>query len=249
MAGLLAGLLGIGGGAIMAPLLLFVFESRGEAAVAGALSALATSVTAMLFTALPSFATHAWHGSINWRHLLALAPAASLASLLAVQFAVTLPAVALIALMIAYLGYSALKVMQAPALGRGSERAVTLRAPVLIGIGCAAGLLGPVTGTGGGVVTSASLLRLAQPVIHAIGTSSGVTLAVAVTAAVGYANLGGGYVRLGWVAGLAPACVLTSIVGARLANRLPPGKLRLAYIVFVSLILLRLSYSAWERFR
>jgi uncharacterized membrane protein YfcA len=64
--GIIAGLLGIGGGVVVVPILIFVFTAQGFAAQHMMQLALATSLGSIVFTSVASFMTHHRHGAVRW---------------------------------------------------------------------------------------------------------------------------------------------------------------------------------------
>ncbi len=72
--GFFAGLLGIGGGAVMVPMLVFVFTAQGLPAEHVMHIALGTAMATIVFTSLSSMRAHHAHGAVDWHVARALAP-------------------------------------------------------------------------------------------------------------------------------------------------------------------------------
>jgi len=72
--GFLAGLLGIGGGAVMVPMLVWVFTAQGLPAAHILHVALGTSMATIFFTSLSSMRAHHRHGAVDWRIARAISP-------------------------------------------------------------------------------------------------------------------------------------------------------------------------------
>lgn len=73
--GFLAGLLGIGGGMVMVPVLTYLLTGLGIAAELGVKMAIATSMSAILFTSISSILAHQKRGAVRWdivKHLALL---------------------------------------------------------------------------------------------------------------------------------------------------------------------------------
>ena len=64
--GFFAGLLGIGGGAAMVPVLAFIFAAKDFASIHVVHLALGTAMATMLFTSISSVRAHHQHGAVNW---------------------------------------------------------------------------------------------------------------------------------------------------------------------------------------
>ena len=67
IAGYLAGMFGIGGGIIIMPVLMFLFDAQHFPAEHLLHLALGTSMAAILFTSLSSLRKHHQHGAVNWQ--------------------------------------------------------------------------------------------------------------------------------------------------------------------------------------
>ena len=92
--GFLAGLLGIGGGMVMVPMLVFVFTAKGFPAEHMMHLSLATSMATIVFTSLSSVRAHHRHGAVDWTVARAMAPgivAGALAATLVAGFVPTRP--------------------------------------------------------------------------------------------------------------------------------------------------------------
>ena len=74
VAGVLAGLLGIGGGLVIVPMLTFVFTSQGITHDVILHLALGTSLASILFTSLSSMRSHHRHGAVVWPVVLRITP-------------------------------------------------------------------------------------------------------------------------------------------------------------------------------
>src|SRR5262245_55313728 len=79
--GFFSGLLGIGGGALMVPLLAFIFAAKGFPELYVVHLALGTSVAAMLFTAAASARSHHRHNAVNRQVLARMVPGVILGTL------------------------------------------------------------------------------------------------------------------------------------------------------------------------
>ena len=245
VAGLFAGLMGIGGGIIMTPLLLLVFESMGMPAEDAALGAVSTSLAAIFFTAVPSASVHAYHGSVHWRTLAWLSPAAALASVAAAWVATTIPPVFLVYLLVALLVFSVIRIVL-PKKGAASGKEPRPRWYASGGIGLAAGFFGTLTGTGGGFLVTPFLAWLGVPLIVAIGTSAGNVTVISLSATLSFQGTG---LNIPALLALAPGNLVMAAVGARLANVLPAKKLSVVYAACLCLIAARLMYWIWIQYQ
>ena len=242
LAGLSSGLFGVGGGVVMTPLLFLWFESTGQEALEATLNALATSIAAILFTSIASMTTHAFHKSIRWMYTKWLIPASLFGAAVSAYVAQFLPAVLLIGLLVSYLGFSSWKISRSTLITKEDKTVRTLSNMTLTVIGFFAGLLGPITGTGGGIVVSTTLSNLGQPLIMAIGTSAAVLFGVAVTGTIVF-SAGPGEISQNALIGLAPTCLIFASIGARFANRVNLNVLKRIYAIFLAVMAMRLCWS------
>jgi hypothetical protein len=90
--GFLAGLLGVGGGAIMVPLLVAVYAAQGLPAEQTLRFALGTSMATIFFTSLSSTRAHHLRGAVDWRVVRAMSPGILFGSFAAALIAGLLPA-------------------------------------------------------------------------------------------------------------------------------------------------------------
>jgi uncharacterized protein len=226
--GFFSGLLGIGGGSSMVPVLAFVFAAKGyDDAVH---LALGTTISTMLFTSVASVRSHHLHNAVNWRVLRVMAPGVLVGTfggaLLAGKLDVRLLSVAFTAL-IYYFSFQMLR-SQTPHAERTLPGAATMSA-----FGALIGFISSLSATGGASLVVPFLVKRNLAVHEAIGTAAAVGWPIAAAGAVGYAistyGASGlppysiGYIYLPALAGVAIASVLVAPVGAAIAHR-TPGK-------------------------
>jgi uncharacterized membrane protein YfcA len=226
--GFFSGLLGIGGGSAMVPVLAFVFAAKGfDDAVH---LALGTAISTMLFTSVASVRSHHLHNAVNWRALREMAPGVLAGTfggaLLAGTLDVRLLSIAF-TLLIYYFSFQMLR-SQTP----HAERALPGTA-AMSSFGAFIGFISSLSATGGASLVVPFLVKRNLGVHEAIGTAAAVGWPIAAAGALGYA-IGGyrgaglppwsvGYIYLPALAGVAVASVLVAPVGAAIAHR-TPGK-------------------------
>src|SRR5512137_3026819 len=86
-AGFMAGLLGVGGGGIIVPLLTFIFSAQKISVDHSVHLALGTSLTCMIITSSASMRAHASRGAVVWRMVAGMAPGIILGAFLATRLA------------------------------------------------------------------------------------------------------------------------------------------------------------------
>ena len=232
LVGIVSGLVGVGGGIVMVPLLYLWFahpEWSGISVPAQyhAVVAHATSLFAIVPTAMAGLVAYHRSKLVAWRIALPMAVTAVLAAALGVQVAVRLPPEALKAGFGAFLVASGLNLLfssrRDQVEGEGGRRGLALA----VGGGIFIGFITSLLGVGGGIVAIPLLIYLVRLEVKKVAaTSLGIVVFSALTAALTYAVTGWDHPELpsgslGYIyfpAGLAllPGSVLTARVGVNL---------------------------------
>jgi uncharacterized membrane protein YfcA len=244
--GFLAGLLGIGGGMLMVPMLFFVFTAKGFPAQHLMHFALGTAMMTVAFTSASSVLAHHRHGGVEWPVARAMAPgivAGSLGAALAAGFVPTRPLAVFFA---AFMFYAAAQMFfqTAPVPSRRLPGAAGLFAA-----GSGIGAISSILAAGGAFLSIPFLVRCNVPVKRAIGTAAANGFPIAVAGTVGYIVQGLraqdlpqgsiGFVYFPALVLIVAASMPLAPLGARLAHRLPVRRLR----VLFSLMLLAIATS------
>lgn len=246
-AGLLAGLLGVGGGLIIVAALAWLLPLRGFPADHVMHVALATSLASIVLTSLSSTRAHGKRGSVLWPSVAALAPGMVIGGLAGAQLASHMPSDVLRYVVAAYCLVAAaqLRYGQVRAGHAASESAPA--GPLLFGAGIAIGIFAAIVGIGGGSMTVPLLVWLGVVPVRAVGTSAACGFAIAVASAAGFVygghSLGAalpagslGFVYLPAAAGIALASVLVAPLGVRLAHALSGAALKQVFAGFLVLM-------------
>lgn len=249
-AGFLAGLLGVGGGLVIVPALVFAFEHAAVAPQHVLHLALGTSLASILFTSLSSIRSHHARGAVDWAIVRAIAPGILLGTF----------AGALFAGQISTLGLKWFFVVFASLVGvqmySGAKPAAARDLPGAAGMFAGGGLIGAVSslvGIGGGSL-SVPFMTWCNVAIHrAVGTSAAIGFPIALAGALGYIASGLsvnglpsgalGFVYLPALAGIVVTSVLTAGSGARLAHRLPVARLKKLFALLLLLMALKMLWS------
>ncbi|GBD23239.1 hypothetical protein HRbin29_00899 [bacterium HR29] len=238
--GLFAGLTGVGGGAILVPLLVSALRMRQHAAHG-------TSLAVIGAGALAGAATYARTTSIDWPLAMTLLPTALLGAAAGATFVQRIPAIRLRALFGAFLFAVALR-MALPLGGAAAHVDGVWRLLLGAGTGLAGGLLSGALGVGGGAVFVPALVLLFGESQHA---AQGVSLAVIVpTAAAGTAT----HWRHGSVDGsvaawLALGAVPGSAAGAAVASSLRADVLQRGFAAVLLAVGAQMVWSGWRAAR
>ena len=246
-AGLLAGLLGVGGGIIIVPMLAWLFAQQGFASESVMHYAVGTSLAVIIPTSLSSMLTHQRLGGVLWpvacRMTAGVIPGALLGSWLAAQ----MNSAHLSRLFGVFMLLIALKFIVAikPESNRTLPGGV-----VLGGSGAAIGLVSSVLGIGGGSMSVPLLLWCGQNIRVAVGTSAALGLPIAVAGTAGFIvngltsagqpGINSGFVYWPAVAGVVLASVALAPFGARLAHHLPQQTLQHVFTLLLVIIGLKM---------
>lgn len=248
VSGVLAGVFGVGGGAVIVPILAEIFDRLDVADEAQMHLAVGTSLAIIIPTSIRSYFSHRARGSVDEKALrawLVAAPAGAVAGAAIAGF-VSSDALKVVFVLFA-LGMSTNLLF-----GRDDWRLAD-KLPgraVMSGWGFAIGMLAALIGIGGGGIGALFLAACGMTIHRAIGTSAGLSAVVALPAAVAYVLVGLphqaelpplsiGYVSLLAAMLMAPVAVLTAPLGVRLAHGLSRRALRIAFGSFLALVALR----------
>jgi uncharacterized membrane protein YfcA len=236
--GFFSGLLGIGGGSAMVPVLAFIFAAKGVAAPYVVHLALGTCIATILFTSASSVLSHHRRGAVNWRVLAGIVPGVAVGAFAGGLLAGRLDARALSIAFTALIYY--LATMMLIDRKPGAERGL----PGALGLSLAGGLFGAVaslTATAGASLVVPFLVRCNRPVHEAIGTAAAVGWPVALAGTIGYFVSGVsvnalpewsfGFIYAPALAWIVVASMLMAPVGASVAHRTPGRTLKRIFAV------------------
>ncbi len=245
VAGLLAGLMGVGGGLVIVPSLLLAFALQGLEPRYLAHLAVGTSLAAIVPISLSSLWAHHRRGAVEWSLVGLLAPGLMLGAWCGAWLADQMSTFWLKRLFGGFLLLVALQMVsgfQPPPGGRSLGRWLFSVAGWLIG--SVSGLVG----IGGGTMTVPFLAWQGRPLPRAVATSAACGLPIALAGAAGFIFFGAGvpvsgaagYVHWPAMAVIALFAVALAPVGAKWAHTLPVGLLRRLFAVVLAIVGLRL---------
>lgn len=249
--GFLAGLFGVGGGAISVPVFFEIFRALGYPAEIAMPLAVGTSLAVIIPVSVNSALGHRKHGTLDMEMLriwaLPILVGVSLGAVIA-RFAP--PAVfQIVFVMVATI--NATKLLTG---GKGWRLADTLPGRwAMRAAGAVIGFVSAIMGIGGGAVSNLYLTLHGVPIHRAISTSAGVGVLIAIPGTIGYILAGLGQeglppTSLGFVSGAAfaltiPASLLTTRWGVTLAHKMTRRSLEIAFGSFLALVALRFVYA------
>ena len=237
--GMLAGLLGIGGGVIIVPL-------QGINGPVNLL-ALGTSMASTLFISIASVREHNRHKTVLWPVVFRLAPGVVTGTLLGGFLVVFLPGRLLSAIFVIFLSYVACQMLLdiTPKPSRHLPGAAGIA-----GIGVGIGVFSSFVGISGGTLIIPFLTLCNTPMREAVATSAGVGLPLALAGTAIYLVQGWGapglpphsfgFIYLPALVGLVCASMLTAPLGAKLAYRVPVPRLKRFFAVFLLFVAVNL---------
>lgn len=247
LTGFLAGLFGIGGGAVMVPVLTIMFVAQGFSDSVVVHLALGTSMATIIPTSIASLRAHHQHGAVLWPAVRGLAP-----GIVAGTFAATFLAAILSPRPLAIF-FSCFMAFVAAQMILNRRPSPSRELPGLVGlstVGAGIGGVSALVAIGGGTMTVPFLTWCNVRIQTAIGTSAAVGLPIALAGAMGYLLNGWGTAELPaytlgfvyWpaVIAMALASLFSAPIGAGLAHRLPVATLKKLFAALVILLALQM---------
>ncbi len=251
-AGVLAGLLGVGGGIVLVPAFFYTFQTLGYGGEQLMQMCLATSLATIIVTSLRSVASHHQQGAVNWQILRGWGPGIALGALAGVLVAASLRSASLQALfgivgvlIGLYLGLGRADWRLGEVMPRGLRRAAL--APVV-------GFMSVLMGIGGGSFGVPLMSLYGTPIHRAVATAAGFGVIIAVPSVLGFlmVPIEAGYrppLTIGSVNLVAFGVVIamtliTAPLGVRLAHAMDPKPLRRVFGVFLTLVALNMLRQA-----
>jgi uncharacterized membrane protein YfcA len=250
--GILAGLFGIGGGAVIVPVLYEVFRLLNVPDEVRMQLCVGTSIAIIVPTAIRSYLAHRAKGLVipNVIRLWALPAVIGVAC--GAVIAAFAPAAVFKVAFVLIAGFIATKFLFAGDrwnLGTELPGTVPMRC-----YGFVIGLAGSLMGVSGGSLSNIILTLYGKPIHNAVATSSGLGVPITIVGTIGYILAGLpheallppfslGFVSLIGLVVMAPVSSLTAPYGARLAHRLSRRTLEIAFSCFLLLVSARFLVS------
>jgi uncharacterized membrane protein YfcA len=250
--GILAGLFGIGGGAIIVPVLFEIFRILGVPEEVRMHLCVGTSMAIIIPTTIRSYLNHRAKGMVLNDVIRQWAVPAVAGVAVGSLIAYFAPSVVFKVVFMVTMTVTAIKLL----FGRDSWVIATdfPGRPAMIGFGFLIGLTSSLMGVAGGSVSNMIQTLYGKPLHNAVATSSGLGVQIAIAATIGLALAGWpkmallppfsiGYVSLLGVAIMAPVSSFTAPYGAVLAHRLSKRQLEITFGLFLLLVSARFVVS------
>ncbi len=253
VAGVMAGLFGIGGGIVIVPVLEFTLGTLGVDPAIRMHVAVATSLATIIPTSISSARAHHQRQAVDleivkrWAFFVLVGALAGTWIAAQVHSRVLAMIFATLALLIA------LKMIFLPQSRNLTEEVP--RGPLMPLIPTAIGGLSSMMGIGGGTFSVMTLTLFNQPIHRAVGTAALLGLVISLPGTIGFILAGWsdarlppgsfGYVSLIGFALIAPTTVLAAPIGAKIAHSFSEKRLSMFFGAFLVLAAARLFYRAF----
>ncbi len=250
--GFFAGMLGIGGGALVVPLVIMLFEAQDLPNEHILHLAVGTAMAGVLFTSVSSLRAHAARGAVRWEVFRRITPGILLGGLIGGLIAGMLPT-RWFALIFTALVYYAATTMLFEFKPRPSRQ---LPGPAgMFVAGMAISGFSALVAIGGAVMSIPLMVFCNVPILQAIGTAAAIGFPIAASGTAGYVLSGWhatglppyslGFVYLPALAGIVVASTLTAPAGAAVAHRVPARRLRQIVAVLFYILATRMLLKLW----
>lgn len=251
-AGVMAGLLGVGGGIILVPAYFYIFSSLGYGGDQLMQVCLATSLATIIITSLRSVSSHHKKGAVDWGILRGFAPGIVIGAAFGVLVAASLRSVVLqgifgvLGITVGlYLGFGRDTWRLGTAMPTGLKR--SLLSPIL-------GFISVLMGIGGGSFGVPLMSLFAIPIHRAVATAAGLGVLIAVPSVIGFLLVDIpdatrppytiGAVNLPAFALTISMTLITAPYGVKLAHMMDPKPLKRVFAFFLTLVALNMLRKA-----
>lgn len=245
-AGVIAGLLGVGGGIVLVPAFFYAFGVLGFDGPQLMQICLATSLSTIFVTSLRSVLAHHKKGAVDWQVLRGWAPFIAVGAVIGVFTAAALKSVTLqvifgvLGVIVGlYLAFGKAEWRLGPEMPKGAKRA---------GLGGMMGFLSVLMGIGGGSFGVPLMTLYGVPIHRAVATAAGFGMTIALPSVLvflflqvdGAPPLTVGAVNLPAFALIIAMTMITTPLGVKLAHAMDPKPLKRVFAVFITLVALNM---------
>lgn len=250
VAGIFAGLLGIGGGIIIVPVLAMVFTSQGVSIDVLMHVAIGTSLATIVITSLSSIRAHHKHQAIDWSVVRVISVGVFVGGLVGAAFAKMIAGEDLKLIFSIFMFLIAAQMY----FGNTTKPHRTLPGkPGMLLAGTSIGTIASLMGVGGGSMSVPFLTWCNMSIRKAVATSAAIGFPIAVAGTIGFILTGWavsdrpvmsfGYVNLPAFISIVVASVLSAPLGAWIAHRISPIILKRIFAVFLLILGIRMLFT------
>jgi uncharacterized membrane protein YfcA len=249
--GVTAGLLGVGGGIVIVPILFHLFTTLGIPADVRMHVAVGTSLATIIATSMSSLRAHHKRGGVDQALVRGWGPAVFVGVLIGSALAghlkgpVLMTVFASVGLVVAlHMAFNNPSWILADALPGGMKKQ-TMAGTI--------GMVSAMMGIGGGTLSVPVLTLFGYPIHRAVGSAAAIGLIIGIPGTIAFIATGWdapgrppysvGYVNLLALFLILPTSMIFAPLGARMAYRLNTRNLRRAFAVFLAATALRMFYS------
>jgi uncharacterized protein len=257
--GLLAGVFGVGGGAVVVPVLYELFRAMDVPEEVRMPLCVGTSLAVIIPTSIRSFTAHRAKGAVDMAILRQWAVPVVIGVVFGSVIARYAPPDLFKAIFVGVAGISAVRLL----FGKDSWAIGTdmPSRPVMVAYGWLIGVLSSLMGIGGGQLSNLFMTFHGRPIHQAVATSSGLGVLISIPGALGYIYAGWpraaqypdvaalqfplalGFVSLIGFVLFVPTSIWTAPIGARLAHTLSKRRLEVAFGIFLLIVCARFVVS------
>ena len=248
--GVLAGVFGVGGGALIVPVLYELFRFMGVPEDVRMPLAVGTSLAIIVPTSIRSYVAHKARGGVDMTIIRAWAIPTVIGVIVGSALARFAPPVVFKLVFVFVAGLSASRLLGNFSWRLGDDLP---KGPLMTFYGLVIGVLSALMGIGGGQLSSMFMTLYNRPIHQAVSTSAGMGVIISIPGAIGYLLAGMdktglppgsiGYVSLVGLVLFAPVSVWTAPLGVKLAHAMPKRTLERAFGIFLLLVSARFVSS------
>ena len=250
--GVLAGLLGIGGGMTLVPVLAMIFAAQHFAPDHIVHLALATCMASIVFTSSSSVREHMKFDGVDFTIVKRMTPGLTMGSLMATSASAWIPQRHLALSFAVIVSFSATQML----LNKKPKAARALPgAGPLFFISLVIGIIAGLVSAGGAFLTIPFMLWCGVPMKKTIGTGAMMGIPLAIVGTIGYVISGWnvqdlppysiGFISLIALGGIVCGSVFTAPIGARLAHRLPVPVLKRIFACLLYVLAAKMLWTYW----
>lgn len=251
VAGLSAGMFGVGGGIVVVPFLAWRLPLQGIPERLVMLMAVATSLATIVVTSISAVLAHHRRHGVRWLEVRRLMPGIISGSLAGAVLAERLPVTVFKAMFGVFLMFVAVRMSYRVDASRSCSTKISVSE--YLAAGGVIGLVSAVLGIGGGTLSVPYLVRRGLPIQNAVAVSNACGLPIAIAGAATYMLVGwnrpdlppmsAGYIFLPAFVGIVLTSVPFAPVGARLAHSVSTRLLKMTFAILLALVGLRIVWQ------
>ena len=250
--GFMSGLLGVGGGGLLVPLLASIFIYQGVGTESVVHLALATSLACMIISSASSVRAHVSRGNVVWDVVRGMAPGVIVGAFMATQVASHVNSTYIAIFFALFMAVVALQTFL-KWQPKPSNNPRTLPGLIVAGIGV--GSVSALAAVGGGFLTVVYLGYKNLDIKRAIGTSAAIGLPIAITGTIGYMINGWtttldkpytfGFIYFPAFLCISIASAISAPYGARCSHHMPEAKLKKIFAIVCLALSIKMLTSFW----